>query len=306
MEPLANGTGRSTPISTSRSKYETDCILCRLLGELRGLPYRAIRKLYKFIFARPSMQFANDNILALALHGRGYLNCCSPKATGEELFIKRLARFGPKLCVDVGANGGDYSKTLLEYTSAKVIAFEPLPKAYAKLAKVGEAFPGRLVAVNQGVADKTGVLNLHFGDEDSELASFSSEVGEIEYVGLHNRNVMLAKVTSLDDYFATVPRDESLEIDLIKIDTEGYEYEVLLGSRNIIESQKPRFIQIEFNWHQLFRNQSLWKLASHMRGYIPYQLLPYGSGVIRRDPKAPETNIFNYSTFIFVRDDVSI
>ena len=46
-------------------------------------------------------------------------------------------------------------------------------------------------------------------------------------------------------------------IDFIKIDTEGFEYEVLCGAQKTIKNYRPKFIQIEFNWHQLFTNNSL-------------------------------------------------
>ena len=51
-------------------------------------------------------------------------------------------------------------------------------------------------------------------------------------------------------------------IDFIKIDTEGYEFEVLDGAKNLLKEQQPKFIQIEFNWHQLLKGQTLYKLSS--------------------------------------------
>ncbi len=44
---------------------------------------------------------------------------------------------------------------------------------------------------------------------------------------------------------------------MLKIDTEGFEYEVLLGSLKFIDGFRPRIIQIEFNLHHLFRGQSI-------------------------------------------------
>ena len=54
-----------------------------------------------------------------------------------------------------------------------------------------------------------------------------------------------------------------MNVDLIKIDTEGYEMNVLKGSRNFIS--KPKFIQIEFNWHQLFTNNSLIDFSKELK-----------------------------------------
>ena len=48
------------------------------------------------------------------------------------------------------------------------------------------------------------------------------------------------------------------KIDLIKIDTEGFELEVLKGAEKTIKKLKPTYIQIEYNWHHLFKNINLY------------------------------------------------
>lgn len=266
-----------------------------------------LREPYLFIFGRPSMQFLNDVVLNLALNARGYANyySCHPKSTGEEKFLRLFAKHNPRLCVDIGANKGDYSETLLHLTDSRVIAFEPLPKTFDILTKLQARFPNRMTVVNKGVGDKDAVLDLNFGDEDSTLASFSKEVSEIDYVGQNNRNAIKIEVITLDRFFKESNAPECSQIDLLKIDTEGYEYEVLIGAKETIESRKPKFIQIEYNWHQLFKGQSLYKLASLLPNYVPYQLLPHGSGLNKVDVKRPESNIYHYSNFVFVREDIT-
>jgi hypothetical protein len=68
----------------------------------------------------------------------------------------------------------------------------------------------------------------------------------------------------------------------------------------------PKFIQIEYNWHQLFKAQSLYKLSQLLPNYKVYQMLPYGSGLTMVDVKRPESNIYEYSNFIFARKDLRI
>ena len=46
-------------------------------------------------------------------------------------------------------------------------------------------------------------------------------------------------------------------LDFIKIDTEGHELEVLKGARNLLKDLKPKFLQIEFNTHQLLKNVTI-------------------------------------------------
>jgi FkbM family methyltransferase len=265
--------------------------------------YRQVSRAYMALLARPSGQPLNDAILHLALRARGYNNFSDPRATGEDHFIDLLASTSPTLCVDVGANRGAYSAALLTRTNARVIAFEPLPGAFEALSTLASRHPGRLQAVNMGVGARCETLTLHHGTDDSELASFSPEVQGLDYVGRHNVHALDVPVVTLDSYFAG-PEGAGVEaIDLLKIDTEGFEYEVLLGARETLARLRPRFVQIEYNWHQLFRDCSLRKLAGLLPGYVAYQLLPHGGGMVRRDVDRPESNIPYFSNFVFVRAD---
>ena len=278
----------------------------RSQGAIRRTIKHYLREPYVFIFGRPSMQSLNNAILNLALNAKGFANyySCHPKSTGEEIFLKLLSKHNPQLCIDVGANRGDYSEALLHLTDSKIIAFELLPRTFEILAKLQTRFPNRFIALNKGVGDKNAELDLHFGDEDSTLASFSKEVQQIDYVGQNNKKAIKMEVITLDSFFKESNYPGSLQIDLLKIDTEGFEYEVLIGAKETTENRKPKFIQMEYNWHQLFKGQSLYMLASLLPNYSTYQLLPHGSGLSQIDVKRPESNIYHYSNFVFVRKDI--
>jgi FkbM family methyltransferase len=282
------------------------CRACTFIRKGLRLPYDVLAKIYTFIFARPAAQPFNNVILQLALRGQGYKNCCDPKASGEALLIERLVTRKPKLCIDVGANKGDYSKTLLSRTATDVIAFEPLPKAFQALSQLQTAYPGRFEAVNVAVGAHEEILQLHYGSDDSTLATFTAEARKIEYIGAQMAQVMEVPVITLDAYFEKHLRGAVHELDMLKIDTEGFEYEVLSGAQRTVAELRPAFIQIEFNWHQLFRGHSLRTLAELLPGYTPYQLLPYGSGLVKRDVNRPESNIYYYSNFVFVREGIAI
>src|SRR5208337_2106660 len=107
----------------------------------------------------------------------------------------------PQLCIDIGANKGHYSAVLLESTNARIIAFEPLPGAYQSLVSLASKYNGRLSVINKGVGDKNVDLKIYYGTEDSELASFSTTVLNIEWVGASNVHSITVPVVTLDDYF---------------------------------------------------------------------------------------------------------
>jgi len=235
-----------------------------------------------------------EYLLSHALSARGYNNFRNNQESGESYFIKEiLAKTNPKLCIDVGANIGEYTKEILENTNSRVISFEPVPATFEKLRKETESYIDRITYENMGVGAINEELIIHFNSDALAHASFSEEVKQINYVT--NEEKTSVPVVTLDNYFN---EKNITEVDFIKIDTEGFESEVFKGAERIFAELKPKFIQIEFNWHQLFRNTSLHYFSQQLSRYDMYQLVP--NGWILRDPKDPLVNIYNYSNFVFV------
>ena len=251
--------------------------------------------LYCKDFSRPEASSLNDVLLSCALRARGYNNFRSDAESGEEFFLtKILAPTNPKLCIDIGANVGNYSAMLLEFTQARVISFEPLPKAFVELEKKISTYGTRAILENKGIGEKNEKLVIHYSNEATSHASFSVEVKNVPYV--KNDRQVEVDVVSLDSYLKKM---DYPKLDLIKIDTEGFESEVLKGATESILRCQPKFIQLEFNWHQLFRNTSLSYFSEILKNYSVFQLLP--GGWIERNPKDPLSNIYHFSNFVFVR-----
>jgi FkbM family methyltransferase len=236
-------------------------------------------------------------LLAHALSARGYNNFLTSEESGESFFINEiLAKSRPKLCIDVGANVGSYSLEILKATESHVIAFEPLPVPFGSLVQNSQNFFNRIKLENLGVGELNEELVIHFNPDATEHASFSVEVDKVSY--LNNFDEITVPVVTLDSYFE---RNNIREVDLIKIDVEGFETEVFRGATQVFSEVRPKFVQIEFNWHQLFRNVSLNYFAEKLAGYDVYQLIP--NGWAKRDPKDPFSNIFAFANFVFVRTD---
>jgi len=239
----------------------------------------------------------NEALLKATLRARGYQDW---SGRGEAWFIGTLLpKLDPRVVLDVGANVGDYAQGVLQSTSATVHCFEPQPIVAKGLAERLAPFGERAVVVPRGVGAQSGVLELRYNPDSSELASFSAEVDAISYV----RNVerIEVPVVSLDDYAAEVGLTR---VDFIKIDTEGFEREVLLGAERVLRELKPPLVQLEFNWHHLLRGTSLYALAQLLPDYDCYQLVP--GGWVRRDPMDPLANVYRQTNFVFVRRGVVV
>ena len=255
-------------------------------------------KLYKYIFSRSIFSKVNNWILTFTLAARGYDNYRNKNESGEKFFINKvLSPTNPILCLDIGANIGLYTIELLRNTNSKVICFEPLPKAFQILSETTRDMQHRVTLEKKGVGKKIENLYLHFNPSENDTgqqASFSEDVKKVSYVS--NEAKILAPIVTLDSY---CEEKNITDIDLIKIDTEGFESEIFEGATNTFSKIRPKFIQIEFNWHHLFRNISLKTFAEKLPDYQVYQLIP--NGWVKRDPRDPLTNIYYYSNFVFVR-----
>ena len=263
--------------------------------------YKFISKLYVLIFGRKKLQFINDIFLSLTLDAKGFKNYGDFNRTGEKKFI-RLIKDEINLSLDIGANVGNYTKLILQETNSKVISFEPLPDAYRELENLKKDFSERLEIFNIAISNENKKQDLHFSNEKSEKASLMKHLEKLSFVGKANKNKISVEVKKLDD-LKNILKNQI--IDFIKIDTEGYEFEVLDGAKYLLKEHQPKFIQIEFNWHQLLKGQTLYKISSMIDFSDTFKILPHGDELIQIDPSRPENNIYHLSNYVFIRKDIS-
>jgi hypothetical protein len=130
----------------------------------------------------------------------------------------------------------------------------------------------------------------------------------IGYVRDSNVQSSTVAVTTLDDFLEGELGEPyaGMELTLVKIDTEGFEYEVLKGAQRALRGRRPRYVQIEFNHHQLFRGHTLYSMSKLLEGYVAYQILPGSRGMRRVSPEDPFANVYSYANFVFARPDAQL
>ena len=272
------------------------------INDLQVYIFKKISFLYNFIFGRKTTQKLNNIIFSLSLRAKGYNNYGSFKVTGEKNFIQSISR-ELQFSLDIGANIGNYSKLLIEETNSYIFAFEPLDGAYDILNNLVIEHPNRIEAFKLALGDKNVEKNLNFTDEKSEKATFLDDISKLSfYEGASNKK-KLVNVVTLDEFMEQKNLFDK-EIDLIKIDTEGYELEVLKGSKRLIEINKPKYIQLEFNIHQLFKNHTMYEFSKYLKKYELFQILPFGNKLLKVNPEKAETNIFYLTNFVYIRNDL--
>ena len=149
--------------------------------------------------------------------------------------VHRLAR--PGWCVlDVGANAGYYALTCADLggPNSNVHAFEPQPALAAALREsvVRSHAPVTVVEAACGATDGEVVL---YESRERNWASLATVRPKYFSVTDVPRTVQLIK---LDTYCEA----RGLNVDLVKIDVEGYESEVLAGFERTFARSRPHVI----------------------------------------------------------------
>jgi FkbM family methyltransferase len=158
----------------------------------------------------------------------------------ETQLILKQAKVGD-VVVDVGANIGYYTVLLADKVgkNGKVYAFEPDKTNFEILVKnIKENNLKNVVPVNAAVGRKEGKLKLHKSKDnlgDHKLYETHPPCGHspLKKGGQNGLDKELVKIIKLDDYLADI------KVNLIKIDTQGWEPEVIGGAKELIKKNKP-------------------------------------------------------------------
>ena len=266
---------------------------------------RQTESIYVLVMSRSNLEKANNRVLNLALHARGYQNHGSSRKTGEKKLLRTMKTLKIETALDIGANVGDYSRLLMSDLNAHVIAFEPLDNACMRLSELKELYPDNFEYFQIALSDKDALQEISYSSEPGELGSLVASNMKLDFVANQNTEKKTIKTFKLDSIVEKSPALFS-RIDFIKIDVEGHEYSVIHGALETISRFKPKIIQVEFNVYNLFSGISLLKIAELLPNYSLMQILPGSSGLAPRDPKDPLTNICYYSNFVFVLKTINL
>ena len=183
----------------------------------------------------------------------------------ERIFYLETLREGMTV-FDVGANVGEL--TLLFSRSAgasgSVHAFEPCGQTFERLEAVCRAASLRNVRLNRlALAEDDAPVRLHVYDED--YMSWNTRAARpLEDYGIDVKPLAVEEVpaTTLDLY---CERNAVAEIDLLKVDVEGAEYQVLVGAGRMLGEKRVRCVTFEFGQTTFDMGNSPDRIESFMR-----------------------------------------
>jgi FkbM family methyltransferase len=165
-----------------------------------------------------------------------------------------MERYGVTVVVDIGANTGQYGQRLREHGYRNpIVSYEPLPDAYQLL--LGRCARDALwQANNVAVSNTTDPVVLHIAS-NSESSSVLPMLPRHWKAAQNSRTIgeVLVPSTTLDIILQAL---DAATI-MLKIDTQGYEWQVLEGGKAHLA--RVALIEIELSIVPLYSNQVLFR-----------------------------------------------
>lgn len=180
---------------------------------------------------------------------------------------------GIDVVIDVGANVGQFGKSLRESGyRGRIISFEPIASAFKVLSKAAQG-DGNWETNHCGLGAARGVAQLNV----SELTVFSSILDSTSAGNQHDKRMAVdhveeISIRTLDEVAAGIHGNI-----LLKVDTQGYERQVMEGGRQIL----PRLAGILLELPVIHTYEGVWQFHEAVRfmddaGFVPAQITPVG------------------------------
>lgn len=166
--------------------------------------------------------------------------------------------YNPSIILDIGGNIGVtaiYYASL--YPKSKIYTIEPVPDNYRLLLKNIAPYKN-IVPFNFALGAKNGTFPLYYSNDISNQGGYSL------YTGREQVSNQTAHIVQVKDIKEFIQEHALNNIDIVKIDTEGAEYDILTAiPSNIIENIKwiigelhsnkdEELIQYLTHWFQIY------------------------------------------------------
>ena len=181
----------------------------------------------------------------------------SPSTNSSLQMLKGLNHFGIDVVFDIGANTGQFASELRSMGyNGKIVSFEPLPDAYKKLVKQASRDALWDIHTKCAIGDFNGDIEINVaGNSVSSsvlpmLEKHSDSAKDSAYIGKTKAPIFCLD-TIANQYLS------GSEKFFIKIDTQGFEWQVLDGATETLAQAQG--VLCELSLVPLYRGQRLWE-----------------------------------------------
>ena len=170
-------------------------------------------------------------------------------------FISMLSTHNVNLIFDIGANAGQFGVLLRKIGfDGKIISFEPLSDAREILLNISKNDPLWQIALQTAIGEENGEIEIQIaGNSQSSsvldmLDTHVRAAPDSKYIG--KEKVALRTLDSIAPNYM-----DSNSIAFIKIDTQGYETQVMNGAKKLMSQIVG--LQVEISLVPLYKGQCL-------------------------------------------------
>ncbi len=165
-----------------------------------------------------------------------------------------LRNFGINKILDVGANTGQYAKEIRNHGfKGEIVSFEPLSSAYNQLEK-GAKKDSHWITRNMAIGNSDGEITINISQNSQSSSILEMLPAHLqsapESLYINAENVVINKLDTIFHEYYT----EGDQI-LLKIDTQGYEKNVIDGAE--ISLSKIKGVKLEMSLIPLYKGEIL-------------------------------------------------
>ena len=183
----------------------------------------------------------------------------------------KLTQIEPRIIIDAGAHIGEYTKLFHKNFSKiqKIYCFEPHENIFRALRNNFKK-NNKTKCINKALGDK--IEKKIFNEGYHQRSSTFLKVNKNSFFYKIKSLILFGKITDLTKELkkvelTTIDRHfkNKINIDILKIDVEGYELNVLKGASNLIKKNKIKMILIEITTHNMFKKYSSKKVENFLK-----------------------------------------
>lgn len=215
-------------------------------------------------------------LLKRAFHTIGYdVRRYDPAMTESARFMAALKARNVNLVFDVGANIGQFGLSLREMGyKGRIVSFEPLQAAWNQLSLASQDDPMWEVAERAAVGGEDGEIEINVAGNSVSSSILKMQEAHVRaapasaYVGKEK-----LPIRRLDTIGSRYLHPDS--ILFLKIDTQGYEAQVLKGASHLLE--KAVGVHLELSFIPLYDGQCMYdELIGQLKalGFEMWDIMP--------------------------------
>ena len=180
--------------------------------------------------------------------------------------MKTILNVSPKCIFDVGANDGETARRFSSsFPTATIYSFEPDHQTFRRLAETTRKLENVRI-INRALGQSVGQASLFRNSFDATNSLLPSVEDAEEYVVRPDYLRPIGTETVMIDTIDHFCSEQGIDgIDILKIDTQGYELEVLAGASETLARRGVPLIYAEVSFIRFYEHQPLF---DEVYGYL--------------------------------------